>query len=82
MGNVLPDHTTLMNVLVFKTSVQTIDHIAYLSSKLDALAGRGSWNFDLSDCDRILRIVSNELKAIEATTLLHNFGFNCCELED
>jgi hypothetical protein len=71
-----------MNVLVFKTSVETPDHIQYLSAKLNALAGQGAWNFDLTDCDRILRIVSNELEATEATMLLHNFGFACCELED
>jgi hypothetical protein len=82
LGNVLPDHTTTMNVLVFKTSVETLDHIQYLSPKLDALAGQGAWNFDLTDCDRILRIVTNELEATEASTLLHNFGFTCCELED
>jgi hypothetical protein len=82
LGNVLPDHTTAMNVLVFKTSVETLDHIQYLSPKLDALAGQGSWNFDLTDCDRILRIVSNELEANETAMLLNNFGFVCCELED
>ena len=71
-----------MNVLVFKTSVESIDHINYLSPKLNALVGNGSWNFDLTDCDRILRIVSSELKPNEATLLLHNFGFCCCELED
>ncbi len=71
-----------MNVLVFKTSVETPDHIQYLSPKLNALAGPGSWNFDLTDCDRILRIVSSELQANQPTQLLNNFGFICYELED
>lgn len=71
-----------MNVLVFKTSVENVDHVKYLSPKLNALAGDGSWNFDLADCDRILRIVSDRLEAREAALLLHNFGFICSELED
>ena len=71
-----------MNVLVFKTSVETLDHISYLSPKLNALAGRDAWNFDLTDCDRILRIVSNKLEPNEAALLLQNFGFDCRELED
>lgn len=71
-----------MNVLVFKTSVETPDQIQYLTPKLNALAGQGSWNFDLMDCDRILRIVTYELEACEAVLLLHNFGFCCNELED
>lgn len=82
MGHVLPDNTAIMNVLVFKTSVETPDQIQYLTPKLNALAGQGSWNFDLMDCDRILRIVTYELQACEAALLLHNFGFSCHELED
>jgi len=82
VGYVLPFHTTVMNVLVFKTSVETMDHISYLSPKLNALAGSGSWNFDLADCDRILRIVSNKLKPDDAALLLQNFGFSCFELDD
>jgi hypothetical protein len=82
MGNVLPDRICSMNVFVYKTSVETEEHVMCLSPKLNALAGPGSWNFDLADCDRILRIVSNNIKAKEAVLLLRNFGFSCSELED
>ena len=71
-----------MNVLIFKTSVETSDQIQYLFPKLNALAGQGQWNFDLSDCDRILRIISSEIEANDASLLLRNFGFSCSELED
>jgi hypothetical protein len=82
MDIVLPDKSNPMNVLVFKTSVETMDQINWLSPRLDALAGNGSWNFDLTDCDRILRIVSDRLKAEEATRVLMQLGFHCSELED
>jgi hypothetical protein len=71
-----------MNVLVFKTSVETTEHIQYLSPTLNSVAGQGAWNFDLSDCDRILRIVSDKLTADETSQLLQRLGFACSELED
>jgi hypothetical protein len=71
-----------MNVLVFRTSVETIEHVAHLAPALDSLAGLGKWNFDLTDCDRILRIVSDQVNAETAMHLINNLGFVCHELED
>jgi hypothetical protein len=71
-----------MNVIVFKTSVETMEHITHLAPVLDSLAGRGTWNFDLTDCDRILRIISDTVKPEAAVHLLSDFGFVCRELED
>jgi len=71
-----------MNVIVFKTSVETTEHITHLAPVLDSLAGRGTWNFDLTDCDRILRIISDTVKPEAAIHLLSDFGFACRELED
>jgi hypothetical protein len=71
-----------MNVFVFKTSVETTEHITHLAPVLDSLAGRGTWNFDLTDCDRILRIISDTVKPETAIHLLSDFGFVCRELED
>jgi hypothetical protein len=71
-----------MQVLVFKTSVEDPQSVRSLKPDLDQLAGKGKWNFDLSDCDRILRIASPNVKAERAIQLLTYFGFNCIELED
>jgi hypothetical protein len=71
-----------MNVIVFKTSVETPDHISYLAPVLNSLAGRGAWNFDLTDCDRILRIVSDTIRPETAARALSAYGFSCHELED
>jgi hypothetical protein len=73
--------TRLMNFLIFKTSVETISHVRYLKMELDQLAGNGFWNFDLQDCDHILRVPSG-VKAESTINLLRKFGFNCIELED
>lgn len=70
-----------MEVLVFKTSVQSYENVDQLKPRLDALAGNGKWNFALDDCDRILRIVSCSVRPEEAIVLLTAQGFSCSELD-
>lgn len=70
-----------MEVLVFKTSVQTYESVNQLKPLLDVLAGKGKWNFALDDCDRILRIVSCSVRPEEAVGLLAAQGFTCWELD-
>lgn len=70
-------------VLVFKTSVQHKAEIAFLAPELNRLLNkRGLWNFDLEDCDNILRIDSSALQTEEVIGLLNGLGFYCAELED
>lgn len=59
-----------MNVLVFSTSVQSIEQVQSLKPKIDSLAGNGKWNFALDDTDRILRIMSSSVKPQLAIQLL------------
>lgn len=69
-----------MEVLVFKTSVQTYDSVNQLTPLLNVLVGQGRWNFALDDCDRILRIVSSAVQPQQAIQLLTYQGFVCEEL--
>lgn len=71
-----------MEVLVFKTSVESSQHVNALRPLLDSVAGRGRWNFALDDCDKILRIVSGRLTPQVAIRLLNEHGYECAELED
>lgn len=71
-----------MEVLVFKTSVETTNEVKLLRPVLDVFAGRGKWNFALDDCDRILRIASNNVTAQTAIKLLNEKGYDCAELVD
>jgi hypothetical protein len=71
-----------MNVLVFKTSVRDTFTVSALKPSLDHLAGKGQWNFDLTDCDKILRIVSSNVKPEEAIQLMSRLGLQCAELDD
>lgn len=69
-------------VLVFKTSVKTPQHVKLLKPLLDSTAGRGKWNFALDDCDHILRIASARMNPLTAIKLLQEKGYECSELED
>lgn len=71
-----------MEVLVFKTSVSTPQHVQVLKPLLDSAAGKGQWNFALDDCDKILRIVSAHLDPVMAINMLKSMGYECAELED
>jgi hypothetical protein len=70
-----------MEVLVFKTSVGSAQHVQVLKPLLDSTAGKGQWNFALDDCDRILRIVSTHVDPATAIQLLKSNGYECAELE-
>lgn len=58
-----------MEVLVFSTSVQSMDQVKTLAPEINSLAGKGHWNFALDDCDKILRIVSDKVKAQQQRTM-------------
>lgn len=66
-----------MEVLVFKTSVTRFRHTQRLRPGLDSF---GRWNFDLDDCDRILRVEARADAGADIVYLLARHGFACEEL--
>ncbi len=69
-----------MVVLVFKTSVLKSKHIKRLKPLLNRVVEpEGKWNFDLEDCDKILRVETRKCSSI-VTSLLQKQGFVCEEL--
>lgn len=69
-------------VLVFKTSVTKTDEIQQLSAHLDKLIPpNGKWNFDLEDCDRILRVESSRGIVAPIVDLMKSYNHSCDELE-
>lgn len=70
-------------VEVFKTSVKTEAQVAYLRPDLCFLLKGTNWNFDLDDCDNILRIETVNPKVIlSVKRLLQKNGFECVVLPD
>ena len=72
----------MTTIQIFKTSVQRPSHISLLSNNLDKLVQNGRWNFDLYDCDNILRIQTTGNITNEIIRLLTLNGFSCEELAD
>ncbi|MDL5512245.1 hypothetical protein QSE00_10495 [Arenibacter sp. M-2] len=71
----------MKEVLVFKTSINHNREIQILKPDLNRLVTKkGYWNFDLEDCDNILRVETHMVKANSITNLLNNHGFFCEEL--
>ena len=65
-------------IYVFKTSVDSKSKLEFATALLSELLPHALWNFDLEDCDNILRIES-EIEVSE--TILQNDIFDCIELE-
>ncbi|MDO6602271.1 hypothetical protein Q4538_06010 [Arenibacter palladensis] len=71
----------MKEVLVFKTSINSKREVKVLKPDLNKLiANNGYWNFDLEDCDNILRVETQRVTATTITSLLKNHGFLCEEL--
>ncbi|CAI2765253.1 hypothetical protein [Flavobacterium collinsii] len=65
-------------IYVFKTSIDTKSKLELANALLDELLPNAIWNFDLEDCDNILRIDS---EAEITEKILKNEIFDCIELE-
>lgn len=73
----------MKTVLVFKTSITTTDKIRVVKPLLDKLMDTyEKWNFDLEDCDNILRVEAISVQPSVIIDNLNNAGFACEELED
>lgn len=70
-----------MNVLVFTTSVSAPHQVDSIKPLLSSRPEIEEWNFDLEDCDNILRIVSDDkLSPRYIESILNKAGFACEEL--
>lgn len=68
-------------IFVFKTSVKTKMQAQKLKQPIDTMLPNAKWNFDLKDCDRILRIDSEENIVLKIIDLLNVHHYSCEELE-
>jgi hypothetical protein len=68
-------------IYVFKTSVKTKRQIKELMPEIDKILSKVKWNFDLEDCDNILRIDSEENIVTVIIDLLKKHHIECAELE-
>lgn len=70
-------------VWIFKTSVESNKDIQNLKPILDqALLPEALWNFDLEDCDNILRIEAEIIEPKSIELWLNKTGYSCEEFVD
>ena len=68
-------------IYVFKTVVKTKTQVKKLKPLINQIIPSDKWNFDLEDCDKILRIDCEENIVLKIVDLLNIHKFNCVELE-
>jgi hypothetical protein len=66
-----------MEILVSKTNVTSKKKVSKVSPLLTSVPTIQQWNFDLDDCDKVLRIVATELNSGSVESLLQTAGFDC-----
>lgn len=69
-------------ILVYKTSVKTIEDVKVLEKDLSGLLPNSRWNFDLEDCDNIFRVENSEIASVAIVDFFLIKGFECIELLD
>ncbi|MEO6818926.1 MAG: hypothetical protein ABI204_04315 [Ginsengibacter sp.] len=67
-------------ILIFKTSVKSKTQVKKLKPYFDKILQKAKWNFDLEDCDKILRIDSDEETVLPIINLLKSHQYDCEEL--
>ncbi|TCD03196.1 hypothetical protein [Pedobacter psychroterrae] len=65
-------------IMIFKTNVTDTTDVEALKPQLDKCLIGARWNFDLEDCDKILRVDSISQISETVIKLLQENGF-CCE---
>jgi hypothetical protein len=62
---------------VFKTNVQEIDQSNMIVRKLLEHFPNSIINFDLEDCDKILRIHAASISNHQIIEILNSYGYHC-----
>ena len=64
-------------VEAFKTNVQKKTQGKILLSILSEAFPSFKINFDLSDCDKVLRVKGDNIEALRIMILINEYGFKC-----
>lgn len=70
-----------VNILLFKTNIQTILDKERLQQSFDNNEQINQWNIDLQDVDCVFRIVSETLTTAQIISAVEHMGFDCAESE-
>ncbi len=71
-----------MEIMVFRTGVESTEHIANIAPHLNSMKGICRWSFDLEDNENILRIEAAGISPRSIERTLAGMNYYCEELED
>jgi hypothetical protein len=71
----------MKTVEVFKTNVQEVDRARQLTARLLAYFPQHKINFDLQDCDKVLRVEGVAISREKIIELITSEGFQCHVLD-
>ena len=68
-------------VYVLKTSVKYKKQVKIIAKEFDKITEIKRWNFDLEDCDKILRIETTKKTLKIVCEILNSLNYICEELQ-
>jgi len=68
-------------VEVFRTTVKKTKEANFLIEQLKSYFPGSRFNFDLDDCDKVLRVEAESVAVDKVIGLLNEVGFSCAVLE-
>jgi len=71
----------LTHILIFKTNIDTEADKLRIQALAADLPMVEDLSIDIDDIDRVLRVVSHELKAQQIINLINKAGYQCQELD-
>lgn len=71
-----------MEILVFRTGVESTEHVENIAPHLNSINGIYKWSFDLDDHEKILRIEAAGISPRSIEKTLAGMNYYCEELPD
>ena len=72
---------TEIEILVFKTNIDTLQDVELVSDALQSCSDIISWSIDLEDIDKVLRIESDYDITLRIEQMINANGYLCLALE-
>lgn len=69
-----------MEVLVFKTNLRMAGDVERVTPTMNEEQRILRWTVDREDCDKVLRVESDQIPADEVAALIRKAGYSCEEL--
>jgi hypothetical protein len=70
-----------MDIFIFKTNIDCECKLEKAKQCLAATKGISQWSVDTEDCDKVLRVVSNQLAIQSIISVIQSVNIQISELE-